>query len=242
MREIHAQEKEQFKKLFKREQVENFEDRFKVLEVFLATERHLTADELAECLEAKGVHLAPDFVRDTLKLLSRFGFARQSRFDNGVIRYEHHHLGQHHDHMICTKCGKILEFKEDRLEEYQIQIAAARGFHMLQHRMEIYGICGDCIKERSRRLPLTMAKAGERLLIREISGGATSRVRLMAMGLRPGDRIEVITNNGQGQLAISVDMRRYVLGRGLAQKIIVEPENHQAANHPAMSPRTDMPR
>jgi Fur family ferric uptake transcriptional regulator len=128
--------------------------------------------------------------------------------------------------MICTKCGKILEFKEDRLEEYQIQIAAARGFHMLQHRMEIYGICGDCIKERSRRLPLNMAKAGERLLIREISGGSASRLRLMTMGLRPGDRLEVITNNGQGQLAISVDMRRYVLGRGLAQKIIVEPEDH----------------
>ena len=87
-----------------------------------------------------------------------------------------------------------------------------------------------------------MAKAGERLLIREISGGAASRVRLMTMGLRPGDRVEVITNNGQGQLAISVDMRRYVLGRGLAQKIIVEPEDHQAANHPAIRPRTDMPR
>ncbi|MCK7509676.1 MAG: transcriptional repressor [Desulfobacterales bacterium] len=116
--------------------------------------------------------------------------------------------GHHHDHMICTKCGKIIEFKEDRLEDYQIQIAAAHGFHMLRHKMEIYGICADCLKERSRQMPLTMAKAGERLLIREISGGATSRVRLMTMGLRPGDRVEVITNNGQGQLAISVDMRR----------------------------------
>ena len=225
MAPLHAQEKEQFKKLFQQERIENFDDRFKVLEAFLATEKHVTADELAGRLNAKGAGLSTDFVRDTLKMLSRLGFARQSRFDNGVVRYEHHHLGDHHDHMICTKCGKILEFKEDRLEEYQIQIAAARGFHMLQHRMEIYGICGDCIKERSRRLPLTMAKAGERLLIREISGGATSRLRLMTMGLRPGDCLEVITNNGQGQLAISVDMRRYVLGRGLAQKIIVEPED-----------------
>ena len=148
--------------------------------------------------------------------------ARQSRFDNGVVRYEHHHLGDHHDHMICTKCGRILEFKEDRLEKYQIQIAASHGFHMLRHKMEIYGICADCLKERSRQMPLTMAKAGERLVIREISGGASVRMRLLAMGLRQGDRIEVITNDGQGQLAVAVDLKRYALGRGLAQKIVVE--------------------
>jgi Fur family ferric uptake transcriptional regulator len=156
-------------------------------------------------------------------MLSRLGFARQGRFDNGVVRYEHHHLGDHHDHMICTKCGTIIEFKEDRLEAYQIKIAANHGFHMLRHKMEIYGICTDCLRERSRKMPLTMAKAGEKLLIREITGGANVRLRLMSMGLRQGDAIEVITNNNQGQMAISADLKRYVLGRGLAQKIVVEP-------------------
>jgi Fur family ferric uptake transcriptional regulator len=223
MTPLHAQEKDQFKKLFQQERVENFEDRFKVLEAFLSTEKHVTADELAGRLNARGVGLSPDFVRDTLKMLSRLGFARQSRFDNGVVRYEHHHLGDHHDHMICTKCGTIIEFKEDRLEAYQIKIAAHHGFHMLRHKMEIYGICADCMRERSRQMPLTLAKAGEKLLIREISGGGSVRLRLMSMGLRQGDVIEVITNNGQGQLAISADLKRYVLGRGLAQKIVVEP-------------------
>lgn len=223
MQRIHSQEKEQFKKLFSREHPENFEERFKVLEVFLSTEKHLTCDELCQILAARGEPLPPEFVRETLKLLSRFGFARQSRFDNGEVRYEHHHLGQHHDHMICTKCGKIIEFKEERLEEAQIQVAADHGFHMLQHRMEIYGICADCMRERHRRMSLTMAKSGETLIIRDISGGAASRLRLMTMGLRQGDRIEVISNNGQGQLAVSVDMNRYAIGRGLAQKIIVEP-------------------
>jgi Fur family ferric uptake transcriptional regulator len=124
--------------------------------------------------------------------------------------------------MICTKCSQIIEFKEDRLEKYQIQIAAAHGFHMLRHKMEIYGICSECLKERSRQMPLTMAKAGERMVIREISGGASVRLRLLTMGLRQGDRIEVITNDGQGQLAIAVELKRYALGRGLAQKIVVE--------------------
>lgn len=223
MTPLHAQEKEQFRKLFQQERVENFEDRFKVLEAFLSTEKHVTVDELAGLLMSRGAEISPEFVRDTLKMLSRLGFARRSRFDNGVVRYEHHHLGDHHDHMICTKCGRIIEFKVDRLEKFQIQIATTHGFHMLRHKMEIYGICADCLKERSRQMPLTMAKAGEQLLIREISGGASVRLRLLAMGLREGDHIEVITNDGQGQLAIAADLKRYALGRGLAQKIVVEP-------------------
>lgn len=219
---LHTQEKEQFRKLFQQERVENFEDRFKVLEAFLSTEKHVTVEELVGMLSGRGSTLSAEFVRDTLKMLSRLGFARQSRFDNGIVRYEHHHLGDHHDHMICTKCGRIIEFKEDRLERYQIQIAANHGFHMLRHKMEIYGICAGCLKERSRQMPLTMAKAGERLVIREISGGASVRLRLLTIGLRVGDRIEVITNDGQGQLAIAVELKRYALGRGLAQKIVVE--------------------
>jgi Fur family transcriptional regulator, ferric uptake regulator len=222
MRQLHAQEKEQFKKLFQQERVENFEDRLKVLEVFLSIEKHITVDELVERLNAKGAEFSTEFVRDTLKMLNRLGFARQSRFDNGVVRYEHNHLGDHHDHMVCTKCGQIIEFKDDCLEAFQIKIAAQHGFHMLQHKMELYGICVDCMRERARLMPLTLAKAGEKLLIREIEGGTGVRLRLMSMGLRLGDAIEVITNSSQGQLAISADMKRYVLGRGLAQKIVVE--------------------
>ncbi|UCF94106.1 MAG: transcriptional repressor [Desulfobacterales bacterium] len=222
MKHIHVQEKEQFKKLFRQEQIDNFEDRFKVLEVFLQTEKHVTVDELVQLLGKNGWDLDPEFVRETLKLMGRFGFAHKSSFDNGVFRYEHRHLGQHHDHLICTKCRQIIEFNDDRLEKLQIQIAAAHGFHMLQHKMEIYGICSECLKARVKLMPLILAKPGERLVIKEFTGGAGVRVRLLTMGLRVGDEIEVITNNNQGQLAIAADFNRYVLGRGLAQKIIVE--------------------
>ncbi len=160
-----------------------------------------------------------------MKLMCRFGFARKSRFDNGITRYEHLHLGQHHDHMICTKCHKIIEFEEDRIEQLQLSIAAARGFHMLQHKLEIYGICSDCLQERIRLMPLAAAKQGERLVIKEIMGGSGARMRLLTMGLRIGDKIEVITNSSQGQLAVAVELKRFVLGRGLAEKIMVEPDN-----------------
>jgi Fur family transcriptional regulator, ferric uptake regulator len=222
MKQIHAQEKQQFKNLFKQERIDNIDDRFKVLEAFLQTENHVTLNELVEMLKNRGWRLDPEFVGETLKLMCRFGFAHKSRFDNGELRYEHRHLGQHHDHMICTKCRKILEFEDTQIEQLQIKIAAVHGFHMLQHKLEIYGICQDCLKERIKIMPLTQAKPGERLVIKEISGGAGVTMRLLTMGLRKDDNIEVITNNGQGQLAIAADLKRFVLGRGLAEKIMVE--------------------
>ena len=125
--------------------------------------------------------------------------------------------------MICTKCRKIVEFREDRLEDLQAQVAKAHGFHMLQHKMEIYGICSECLKTRIQEMPLVMAKPGERLIIKDITGGSGARMRLLSMGLRLKDEIEVVTNPKQGQLVVAVDFKRFILGRGLAQKIMVEP-------------------
>ncbi len=224
MKTSHRQEKEQFKRLFKQEHIDNFEDRFKVLEAFLTTERHLTARELEEMLTGSGHRLKLDFIEETLDLIRGFGFAHGYRFDNGEMRYEHRHLGQHHDHMICTKCRKIFEFKEDALENLQLKVAEAHGFHMLQHRMEIYGICSECLKERAPLMPLSMARQGEHLIIREITGGSAARMRLLSMGLRLGDEVMVVTNQGRGRIAVAVDFNRYVLGRGLAEKIRVQPK------------------
>ena len=228
MTQLHTYEKKQFEKLFKEEHIDNFEDRFKILEAFLKTERHVTKAELIDQLKDQGCDFSPDFVEETLQLMCHFGFAQKVRFQNGDVRYEHRHLGQHHDHMICTKCGKIIEFKNDQLEELQSRIVSDYGFHMLQHQMNIYGICSDCMEIRNQFMPLIMAKPGERLRIKEFIGGHNSRMRLLSMGFRVDDRIEVISNTGSGQLVVALDFNRYVLGRGLAQKIIVEPETAPA--------------
>ena len=218
----HEQEKKQFKRLFAQQGVDQFDLRFQVLEAFLKLEHHVTIQEIISQLEKDGVLLDPSFVLNSMELLCRFGFASKNRFDNGVVRYEHFHLGQHHDHMICTKCKGIFEFQNNRLENLQLQIAASRGFHMLQHRMEIYGICSDCLRDRTRTMPLGAAKQGERLVINHITGGSGAQMRLLTMGLRIGDKVEVITNQNRGQMVIAVDFKRFVLGKGLADKILVE--------------------
>lgn len=227
MAQIHTSEKEQFAKLFKQDHIDRFEDRFNVLEVFLQTERHVTVSELVESLEENGYSYSPDFVMETLKLMYRYGFADKYRFDNRQLRYEHRHLGQHHDHMICTKCRRIVEFSDSQLEQLQLRIAVNHGFHMLQHKMELYGICQKCMHSRAQLIPLALAKQGEHLVIDDFSGGPNSRLRLLSMGLRPRDAIEVITNTDRGQVVISADGKRYALGRGLAKKIMVRPDDHR---------------
>ena len=237
MKALHKQEREQLKKLFHQEQIDQFDDRYNILEAFLKTEKHITTGELVQILNDSGYHYSRDFVRDTLKLMCSYGFAQRNRFDNGQLRYEHRHLGQHHDHMICTKCRKIVEFQDENMEHRQVQIAAENGFHMLQHKMEIYGICFDCVENRVRLMPLTIGKQGERLIIEDFTGGTASRMRLLTMGLRVGDEIEVVTNIGKGQMVVAVRGSRYVLGRGLAQKVMVRQKEIEPTSQPLSAPR-----
>ena len=218
---VHSQEKEQFIKLFKQDRIDRFKDRLEVLEVFLRTEHHVTAKELTALVHAQGAKLEHEFVLETIELMCHYGFARQNRFDNGEIRYEHHHLGQHHDHMICTKCKQIFEFQNQAVEQLQLQIAAQNGFHLLQHKMELYGICRQCLARRDVLMSLESARQGERLVIKGFTGGAAIRLRLLSMGLRIGDTIEIITNVSHGQLVVAADFKRLVIGRGMAQKIQV---------------------
>lgn len=218
---IHKQEKEQFAKLFKQDRIDRFEDRLTVLEAFLQTEHHVTIDELAKMVLEQDAALSADFVRDTLELMCYYGFAKKNLFNNGEPRYEHLHLGQHHDHMICTKCKNIFEFENQKMEQLQLKIAAENGFHLLQHKMELYGICRQCLARQDLLIALEKARKGERVVIKAFTGGAASRLRLLGMGLRIGDEIQVLTNLSHGQLVVAVDCKRLVMGRGLAEKIQV---------------------
>jgi Fur family ferric uptake transcriptional regulator len=219
----HQQEKRQFKRLFEREGIDQVQDRMAVLNVFLSVEQHVSFKDLMSLLEKEGYSYEPNFVKKTLSLMCRYGFASKKEFKGEPTLYEHRHLGLHHDHLICTKCHKILEFENQQMEELQVEIAALHGFHVLQHKMEIYGLCSDCLKERVRLMPLSYAQEGERGIIEEFIGGSGAQLRLATMGLRSGDEVEVITNRGQGQLVVAVNTTRLALGRGIAKKIMIKP-------------------
>ncbi len=223
MKKLHELEKRQFKKLFSQDELADFDARLTILEVFLQAEKHLTVSELNAVLIEMGYDFDNALIRDTLKMLCHYGFARKHRFDDGIVRYESWHLADHHDHMICMKCGKIHEFRDDQLEQIQEEVAETQGFHMLQHRMEIYGICSECLNKRDMVVPLVRAKQGEKVTIEDFAGGPNARLRLMSMGLRTGDILDVITSDTTGQLVVAVGNKRYAIGRGLAKKIQVRP-------------------
>jgi len=221
MKDRNVLEKANLRALLETDQVDHVQDRLNIVETFLDIEDHVTLEELFRLLKKKGYDYDPKFVRQCMNRMVELGFAQRKQFEDQPIRYEHRHLGRHHDHLICTKCGKIVEFSNDEMERLQVQIAASHGFHMLQHRMEIYGLCDECLAQRAPLIPLTMAKPGERVEVKEITTGVGGKSRLASMGLRIGDQLEVISNDGHGRLILGHECTRLAMGRGIAQKILV---------------------
>ena len=218
---ISELEKSNFKEILLETGADRIEDRLNIIEIFLDTEGHVTVEQLCELLRKRGYKYEQDFVQQCMEDMVKLGFAQRKNFEGKPVLYEHRHLGRHHDHLICTKCGKIVEFKDDELELLQRRIAQRYGFHMLQHKMEIYGLCHSCLSKRKPLMPLTMGKEGERLVIRNIIGGRGIRERLVSMGIRIGDEVEIISNPGAGRLIIACGNTRFALGRGVANKILV---------------------
>jgi Fur family ferric uptake transcriptional regulator len=214
-------EKANFKALVETDGNERIQDRLNIIDVFLGTEDHVTIEQMYHLLREKGYDYETEFVRQCMNRMVDLGFAQKKQFEGQPVRYEHRHLGRHHDHLICTKCGKIAEFSNADIERLQVGIAAKHGFHMLQHRMEIYGLCAECRAQRRPLMSLAMAKPGERVLIREMAGGKTARIRMADMGLRLGDHIEIINNSGEGRLILARGCTRLAIGRGIAQKVMV---------------------
>ena len=220
-------EKANFRALIEDDEIERVEERLNIIEVFLNTEEHVTLEEMMQLLEARGYDYDPEFVRQCMNRWVEHGFAQKEQFEGQPPRYEHRHLGKHHDHLICTKCGRIEEFRNEDMERLQVKVATTQGFHMLQHKMEIYGICSRCLSQRSLLMPLAMAKSGEDVVIEDIMGGSHARSRLASMGLRRGDLLEIINNNGLGRLIVGHGPTRLAMGRGIARKIMVSlaPQN-----------------
>ena len=113
-----------------------------ILDAFLHASGHITSDELHQHIKERDASIGYTTVYRTLKLLVDAGLAQERHFDDGITRYEIEH--EHHDHLVCTKCGKIEEFECAMIEKTQNEIALTYGFQLLRHRHELYGLCADC--------------------------------------------------------------------------------------------------
>jgi Fur family ferric uptake transcriptional regulator len=118
-----------------------------ILDVFLRTEEHLSSEDLYRLVQKEDHSIGQTTVYRTLKLLTEAGLAREVRFGDGRTHYEHNYKHQHHDHMICTQCGKIIEFYSAELEAIQDAMAAKYRFEPTQHSLRILGTCADCRRQ-----------------------------------------------------------------------------------------------
>ncbi len=122
------------------------EQRREILHVFLSTDKHLTANELYRIVQKKYPTIGHATIYRTLKLLCESGLCRELKFEDGTTRYEHLYGHQHHDHLICTKCGRFVEVVDPEIERLQEKLAKQHGFYPERHRMELYGVCRKCKK------------------------------------------------------------------------------------------------
>ena len=135
-----------------------------ILDVFLRTEEHVSSEDLYRLVQKEDQTIGQTTVYRTLKLLTEAGLAREVRFGDGRTYYEHNYKHQHHDHMVCISCGKIIEFFSAELEAIQDAMAAKYRFEPTQHSLRILGYCVDCRRQaHDLKNPATAAQPRFRL-------------------------------------------------------------------------------
>ena len=115
-----------------------------VLQTFLDCENHVSAEELYNMVSSSESRIGLATVYRTLALLTQSGLASELDFGDGQKRYEHRYMHSHHDHMICTECGRIIEFNHPLIEKFQEEVAADNKFTITSHKLDLFGICNEC--------------------------------------------------------------------------------------------------
>ncbi|MGJ7581531.1 ferric iron uptake transcriptional regulator [Variovorax sp. RHLX14] len=122
--------------------------RLKILEIFqTGTQRHMTAEDVFRVLLNERSDIGLATVYRVLTQFEQAGILERSHFESGKAVYELNE-GTHHDHLICTSCGKVEEFYDAEIERRQQMIAKDKGWIMQDHAMSLYGLCGECASRR----------------------------------------------------------------------------------------------
>ena len=142
-----SKEKQLLKKFLIEKNLRSTSRRSIILETFLKEEGHITAEELYRKVLKKDSSIGIATVYRALKLFNEAGIARMSQFGKGEALYEHNYLHGHHDHLICKQCGEIIEFENPEIEKIQERVASKHHFKITSHRLELYGLCLNCVSK-----------------------------------------------------------------------------------------------
>jgi Fur family ferric uptake transcriptional regulator len=114
-----------------------------VREIF-STHYHFEADELLFKMKQNSVKISRATVYRTLELLVKSGLVRRVHLGEDHYHYEHVSGNSHHDHLVCTTCGAVIEFHDEELERRQREICERKKFTPTFHNLQILGLCDAC--------------------------------------------------------------------------------------------------
>jgi Fur family ferric uptake transcriptional regulator len=121
--------------------------RIKILEILQqARDQHLSAEDIYHRLARENAPIGLATVYRVLTQFEQAGLISRHNFGNDHAVFELKE-GEHHDHMVCVRCGHVEEFVDEVIEAHQKKIAEKSGFQMLDHRLDIYGICQRCLNK-----------------------------------------------------------------------------------------------
>ena len=119
-----------------------------IVETFLDTEGHFTAEQLYMLVRQKAPDVGQATVYRALRLLVDSGLADSMDTGDGGALYEHAYGHDHHDHLICVVCDKKVEIFDAAIERRQEEVAEAHGFELTRHRMLLFGVCAECATKK----------------------------------------------------------------------------------------------
>ena len=133
-----------FKNILRRERLKYTPQRVAVLKEIIKDQQHRECEDIYLALRQKGSHVSRATVYRTMDILVKNGYARKMEIGDGRARYESKIGRPHHDHMVCTLCGEIIEFVDQDVEDLQKKIAKSYHFKLQRHIHQLFGICRIC--------------------------------------------------------------------------------------------------
>jgi Fur family ferric uptake transcriptional regulator len=131
-------------------------ERRELLIAVMSTHEHFDAETLYKLLTNRNSSVSKATVYRTIALLCECGILREVFRGPHGAHYEHVYGHEHHEHMICLTCGKVIEFISRRLEQLQEEACRAHGFHAVRHHLQVFGYCSDCHPCKAAFPPLNL--------------------------------------------------------------------------------------
>jgi Fur family ferric uptake transcriptional regulator len=140
----HEREREQFLETIRGRGQRVTAARLALFDQIFTQHGHIDAEELLGAMRDQGRSISRASVYRNLDLLVACGLARKHRLGRRQFLYEHVHAGQHHDHLVCGECGRVVEFVSPGIAALQTEICRAHGFVPSHHTLQITGLCTRC--------------------------------------------------------------------------------------------------